>query len=102
MVALDGETSNLDPMQANLCGLSLAVAPNEACYVPLTHRQGGDGDRGLFQGEIAADQIAESRRLGGNQDALEDPGVIKVGQDTSPTGRFRAARIEIAPYDDTS
>ena len=34
-------------MQAELCGFSLAVAPNEACYVPLSHRQGGEG-AGLF------------------------------------------------------
>ena len=50
-VAIDTETTSLDPMQAELCGFSLAVAPNEACYVPLGHRQGGDGGGGLFQGE---------------------------------------------------
>ena len=27
--------SSIDPMQAELCGISLALAPNEACYVPL-------------------------------------------------------------------
>ena len=42
-----------DPMQADLCGFSLAVAPNEACYVPLSHRQGGDGEGGgLFRGDV--------------------------------------------------
>ena len=46
VVALDVETDSLDPMQAQLCGFSLAVAPNEACYVPLAHRQGGDGRSG--------------------------------------------------------
>jgi len=30
-------------MQARLCGFSLAVAPNEACYVPTGHRDGGEG-----------------------------------------------------------
>ena len=39
-VALDTQTNSLDPMQAELCGFSLALAPNEACYVPLSHRQG--------------------------------------------------------------
>jgi len=42
-LAIDTETTSLDPMQADLCGFSLAVADNEACYVPLTHRHGGDG-----------------------------------------------------------
>ena len=35
VVAIDTETNSLDPMQAMLCGFSLALAPNEACYVPL-------------------------------------------------------------------
>ena len=37
--------SAIDPMQAPLCGIALAVAPNEACYVPLAHRKGGNGER---------------------------------------------------------
>ena len=44
-VAIDVAAASLDPMQAELCGFSLAVAPNEACYVPLGHRQGGEGAR---------------------------------------------------------
>src|SRR5476651_906605 len=40
VVAVDTETTSLDPMTAHLCGFSLAVAPNEACYVPLGHRDG--------------------------------------------------------------
>ena len=31
-------------MQASLCGFSLAVAPNEACYVPIAHKKDGGGD----------------------------------------------------------
>src|SRR5262249_30514052 len=34
-VAIDAQGSSIDPMQAALVGVSLAVAPNEACYVPL-------------------------------------------------------------------
>ena len=36
-VALDTETTSLDPMQAKLVGISLAVAPGEAAYLPLAH-----------------------------------------------------------------
>src|SRR5262249_32364813 len=43
VVAVDVETDSLDPMPAQLCGFSLAVAANEACYLPLAHRQGGGG-----------------------------------------------------------
>src|SRR5215470_10493316 len=41
VLAIDAVTTGPDPMQAELCGIALAVAPNEACYVPLAHRQGG-------------------------------------------------------------
>src|SRR3984957_11518863 len=58
LVAIDTSAASTDPMQAELCGFSLAIAPNEACYVPLSHRQGGDSEGGgLFRGEIVADQI---------------------------------------------
>lgn len=38
LVALDTETTSLDPMQARLVGLSLAIEPGVACYLPLRHR----------------------------------------------------------------
>ena len=41
VVAVDTETTGLDPMVAHLCGFSLAVADNEACYVPIGHKEGG-------------------------------------------------------------
>src|SRR5262249_60616873 len=51
-VALDTQTTTLDPIHATLCGFSLALAANEACYVPLGHRKRGDGgDGSLFAGE---------------------------------------------------
>src|SRR5690606_7520890 len=38
LVALDTETTSLDPMQASLVGLSLSVEPGVACYIPVAHR----------------------------------------------------------------
>jgi DNA polymerase-1 len=78
-VAVDTETTSLDPMQAELCGFSLALAPNEACYVPLAHRQGGDGS-GLFAGGLAPDQITEQDALAALKPLLEDECVLKIGQ----------------------
>jgi DNA polymerase I len=102
LVALDVETNNLDPMQAQLCGFSLAVAPNEACYVPLGHRQGGEGGGSLFQGEIVSEQIAEADALAVMKPLLEDFGVLKIGQNFKFDWQVFALRgIEIAPYDDT-
>jgi DNA polymerase-1 len=101
-VAIDTETTSLDPMQAALCGFSLALAPNEACYVPLSHRQGGDGSGGLFQGEVAPDQIPERAALDAIKPLLEDKGVLKIGQNLKFDFQIFAVRgIEIVSYDDT-
>ena len=101
LVALDAAATTFDPMQAELCGLSLAVAPNEACYVPLGHRQGGEG-AGLFRGDVAPDQIAENAALEALKPLLEDQGVLKVGYDLKFAWQIFALRgIEIAAYDDT-
>ena len=78
-VAVDTETTSLDPMQAELCGFSLALAPNDACYVPLAHREGGDGS-GLFAGGFAPDQIKEQDALAALKPLLEDEAVLKIGQ----------------------
>ena len=103
LVALDSRTNSLDPMQATLCGLSLAVTPNEACYIPLAHRTGGDGGTGgLFAGPIAPDQIEESIALAALKPLLEDPGVLKIGNDLKYDLQIFALRdIELTPYDDT-
>ncbi len=101
-IAIDTETTSLDPMQAALCGFSLALAANQACYVPLSHRQGGDGSGGLFQGEVAPDQIPERAALDAIKPLLEDKGVLKIGQNLKFDFQIFAVRgIEIASYDDT-
>jgi DNA polymerase-1 len=41
IVCFDTETTSLDPMQARIVGLSFAVAPGEACYIPLAHHYAG-------------------------------------------------------------
>jgi len=102
VLALGTQTTSLDPMQATLCGVSLALAANEACYVPLAHRKrGDDGDGSLFAGEIAPDQIEERAALDAMKPLLEDPGVLKVGEDIKFDLQMFALRgIDLAPYDD--
>jgi DNA polymerase-1 len=103
MVAVDVVAANPDPMRAELCGISLAVAPNEACYVPLSHRQGGEGgEAGLFSGDIAPDQIPERAALEVIAPLLADFGVLKIGHDLKFAWQIFALRgIEVAAYDDT-
>ncbi len=100
LVALHASSVSIDPMQAELCGFALAVAPNEACYVPLSHRQGGEG-AGLFRGDVVADQIPEAKALEVLKPLLEDRGVLKIGHDLKFTWQVFAQRgIEIVSYDD--
>ncbi|CAN5381767.1 DNA polymerase I [soil metagenome] len=78
-LAIDTETTSLDPMQAEMCGFSLALPPDKACYVPLTHKQGGDGS-GLFAGGAAPDQLDARQALAALKPLLEDASVLKIGQ----------------------
>ena len=98
MVAFDTETTSLDAMQAELVGFSLAVAPGEACYVPLTHRSG----EGLFDEGLLPGQIGTRDALTCLKPLLEDPAVLKIGQNIKYDSLVLARHgIAIAPIDDT-
>jgi DNA polymerase-1 len=105
VVAVDTETSSLDPMTAELCGFSLSVAPNEACYVPLGHRDGGSaGGTDLFapESKLCADQIPEADALKALKKMLEDRSVLKIAQNMKFDWLIFAQRnIFIDGYDDT-
>ncbi|AMN45149.1 DNA polymerase I [Rhodoplanes sp. Z2-YC6860] len=105
LVAISTRTTSPDPMTAQLCGISLALADNEACYVPLGHRDGGKAGGGdLFapEAKLLPDQISEDAALKEIRALLEDPGVLKIGQNLKYDWQIFARRgIEIFPYDDT-
>ncbi|MFC3723650.1 DNA polymerase I [Neoaquamicrobium sediminum] len=99
VVAFDTETTSLDPMQAELCGFSLATRPGRAAYVPLIHKSGA-GDLlggGLVEGQIPArDALAELKPL------MEDRSVLKVAQNLKyDLVIMQRHGIDVAPYDDT-
>src|SRR5438034_6679722 len=78
--AIDAKSNSDDPMQADICGIALALAPNDACYVPLTHKQSGGG-AGLFDAGLAPDQITAAEALAALQPLLESSGILKIGFD---------------------
>jgi DNA polymerase I len=78
VVAIDLVTTSPDPMIAALIGVSLALAPNQAAYVPLGHRDANDL---LAGGGLAAGQVAEHEALALLKPMLEDAGILKVGHD---------------------
>jgi DNA polymerase I len=99
VVAIDAETNSADPLQGELIGLSLAVKPGEACYIPIGHRTGAAD---LFDGAgLAPDQIAEAEAIALLKPLLEQPGVLKVGHDLKFDMHVLAMRgIRVAPIDD--
>jgi DNA polymerase-1 len=108
VIGFDTETDALSATHAGLCGVSLAVGPNAACYVPLTHEHaplegaggldfGGEGDSRAPLTQIDADTALA--RLKG---LLEDPAVLKVGQNIKYDLAVLARRgIRVAPIGDT-
>jgi DNA polymerase-1 len=99
VVCVDTETTSLDPMQAGLCGVSLAVAPGQACYVPCGHRK-GDGLQ--LDGNDAIVQMDEADVIAGLKPLLEDPAVLKVGQNLKYDALIFLQRgIRLDPVDDT-
>ncbi|WP_022723020.1 DNA polymerase I [Rhodopseudomonas sp. B29] len=79
-VSLTVIASSIDPMQAELVGVALALGPNDACYLPLAHKQAGDGD-GLFAAGLAPDQLGARAALEALRPILESPSVAKIGVD---------------------
>ena len=99
-VAVDTETTSLDEMQAELVGISLAVIPGEACYIPLGHKAGEDD---LFGGSArAAGQMEVAEALALLRPVLEDAAILKIGQNMKYDWKILArCGIRVAPIDDT-
>ena len=69
LFAFDTETTSLNYMQAEIVGLSFAIEPGEAAYVPLAHLNPG------LEGQLDRDQILDQMKP-----LLESDAVKKVGQ----------------------
>ncbi len=98
-IAVDTETDALDSMQANLVGVSLAIAPAKACYIPFAHKASGGG---LFASEIHDGQIAREAAIAALKPMLEDPSILKIGQNLKyDIEVLKRYGIDVSPIDDT-
>ncbi|MDE1969713.1 MAG: DNA polymerase I, partial [Alphaproteobacteria bacterium] len=79
-VAIDTETSSLDAVAADLVGVSLALEPGVACYIPVGHTSGAPGALDLTGSGAVPKQIARDTVIERLKPLLEDPGVLKIGQ----------------------
>jgi len=99
IVAFDTETDSLSSANADLCGVSLAVAPGEACYIPVGHCE----EDGLSLEEVAdLRQIPLEAVMARLKPLFEDPSVLKIGHnakyDMAVLSRYG---IAVAPIEDT-
>jgi DNA polymerase-1 len=99
VVAFDTETDALSSANAGLVGVSLAVAPGEACYIPLGH----EAAEGLaLEAAADLDQIPLADAIAALKPMLEDPTVLKVAQNAKyDLGVLTRYGIDVAPIDDT-
>ncbi|OXR49228.1 DNA polymerase I [Pusillimonas sp. T2] len=67
LVAVDTETTSLDPMQAQMVGVSFAVAAGKACYIPVAHR-----------GPDRVEQLPRNEVLERLRPWLEDASAVKL------------------------
>ena len=65
-VAVDTETSSLDPHQADLIGISLSTKIGKACYIPIGHKS-----KKCIKKDLVLKKL---------KPLLEDPSIKKIGQ----------------------
>lgn len=121
-VAFDCETDGLDSNNAGLVGVSLALLEGpwgdvnstrrRAAYMPLRHRVPGGAAQGALDllgdggaqdaGKLLEGQIPLEVAIAKLKPLLEDPAVLKVGQNIKyDMCVFRRHGVEIGPVDDT-
>lgn len=108
VVGFDTETDALSATHAGLCGVSLAVGPNDACYIPLTHEHPPlAGAGGLDFGDTPdtrepLTQLDKPTTLARLKTLLENPAVLKVTQNGKYDLAVMARRgIRVSPIEDT-
>ncbi|PDT86542.1 DNA polymerase I [Sinorhizobium sp. BJ1] len=108
VLGFDTETNSLDPMRADLVGVSMAIADYgdnplggtiRAAYVPLIHKN-GVGD--LLGGGLVENQVPVREALSRLKVLLEDPSILKVAQNLKyPYLVMKRHGITLQSFDDT-
>ncbi len=87
-ISVDTETTSLNPIEAELIGISFCYEPNKAFYIPLNHKKVNALNKELVLKKI--------KKL------LEDPSIKKIGQNIKyDLIIFKNNDIEVNPIDDT-
>ncbi len=88
IIAVDTETSSLNPQDADLVGVSVCYEPNNAFYIPVGHKE---------KTELKKDIVLKKLKP-----ILEDASIKKIGQNIKYDFIiFKNHDIELSPVDDT-
>jgi len=103
-VAVDTETTSLQVWRAELVGVSLALQPGKACYIPVGHIN-PDADNGALwlaaSGAVPL-QLPLAEVIRCLKPLLENPAVLKIGHNMKYDWQvFAHYGIDTAPVDDT-
>ena len=94
-IAIDTETTGVDATRAELVGVSMALHPNLACYVPLGH----GGTDLLAENPVQIDRPVALAKL---KALFEDASVLKIGHNLKyDMIVLGLCGIDVAPFDDT-
>ncbi|MFB1116876.1 DNA polymerase I [Dickeya dadantii] len=85
LFSFDTETDGLDTLTANLVGVSLAIKPGEAAYLPLGHITSRVYSSNIYSSTVSpatrmSTQLDRDRVLALLKPLLEDDGIRKIGQ----------------------
>ena len=103
VVAVDTETNSLDAASADLAGVCLSITPGKACYIPVGHRIGGQGDD-LFEDPSQLDpgQLDMQDMIALLKPILESEAILKIGQNIKYDLLVLSRHgINVTPIDDT-
>ena len=102
VVALDTETTSLDAMSCDLVGVSLALAPDRACYIPLGHIEPGAHDLLGRGGGLAPGQIPLAAAIERLKPLLEDAATLKIAHNMKYDLQVLSRHgVNVAPLEDT-
>ncbi len=100
-VTIDTETTSLNAMRARLVGISLSIEAGKACYIPLGHTSVVEGELD-FGDNKGPEQLPMEEVLTALKPVLEDPAILKIGQNIKYDYLILAKHgIHISPLDDT-
>jgi len=98
-VALALQTSSIDPMLAEIWGISLAIRPGRACYIPIGHRSGAAD---LLSDGPVEGQISLREAIALLKSVIQDASVLKIGHDVKYSFTVLSRHgVDLEPFDDT-